>query len=83
MFPLVFVVLFLSNAFFPEQLMVEPARTIAEYNPLSLIVAGIRDPMISGITASDMLAATLAVAGIAALGFVLSARALDHRLRTG
>lgn len=83
MFPLVFVVLFLSNAFFPEQLMVEPAKTIAEYNPLSLIVEGIRDPMISGVTASDMLGATLAVAGIAALGFVLSARALSHRLRTG
>jgi ABC-2 type transport system permease protein len=82
-FPIIFVVLFLSTAFFPQELMVEPAKTIAAYNPLSFIVDGIRDPMISGITGSDMLAATLAIAGLAALGLVLSARALRHRLRTG
>jgi ABC-type multidrug transport system permease subunit len=83
LFPLVFVVLFLSNAFFPQELMIEPAKTIAAYNPLSFIVDGIRDPMISGITGSDVLAATLAIAGIAALGLLLSARALRHRLRVG
>ena len=38
LFPLVFVVLFLSSAFFPQSLMVEPAKTIADYNPLSFIV---------------------------------------------
>jgi ABC-2 type transport system permease protein len=40
LFPIVFVVLFLSTAFFPENLMVEPAKTIAAYNPLSFIVEG-------------------------------------------
>jgi ABC-2 type transport system permease protein len=83
LFPVVFVVLFLSTAFFPQGLMLEPAKTIAAYNPLSLIVNGIRDPMISGITASDMLGAVLAIAGIVALGLVLSARALRHRLEVG
>jgi ABC-2 type transport system permease protein len=83
LFPIVFVVLFLSTAFFPQGLMLEPAKTIAAYNPLSLIVNGIRDPMISGITASDMLGAVLAIAGIVALGLVLSARALRHRLEVG
>jgi ABC-2 type transport system permease protein len=83
LFPIVFVVLFLSTAFFPQELMVEPARTIAAYNPLSFIVDGIRDPMISGITGSDMLGAVLAIAGLAGLGLVLSARALRHRLRVG
>ena len=53
LFPLVLVVLFLSSAFFPVDLMIEPAKTIAEYNPLSFIVEGIRDPIISGIDASD------------------------------
>ena len=33
--------------------MIEPAKTIAAYNPLSFIVEGIRDPIISGISASD------------------------------
>ena len=53
LFPLVFVVLFLSTAFFPQDLMVEPAKTIAAYNPLSFIVEGIRDPIVSGISAAS------------------------------
>ena len=62
LFPLVLVVLFLSSAFFPQELMIEPAKTIAEYNPLSFIVEGVRDPMISGIDAADTLDAVLAIA---------------------
>ena len=83
LFPLVLVVLFLSSAFFPQELMVEPAKTIAEYNPLSLVVDGLRNPLISGFSAAEVGEALLAVAGIAALGLLLSARALRHRLRTG
>jgi ABC-2 type transport system permease protein len=83
MFPLIFVVLFLSTAFFPEGLMVEPARTIAEYNPMSFVVEGIREPIISGLDGTDVLGAAIAVAGIAAFSMLLSVRALRHRLRTG
>jgi ABC-2 type transport system permease protein len=83
MFPLIFVVLFLSTAFFPDTLMVEPARTIAEYNPMSFVVEGIRQPIISGLDGTDVLDAAIAVAGIAAFSMVLSVRALRHRLRTG
>ena len=83
LFPLVLVVLFLSSAFFPQNLMIEPARTIAEYNPLSFIVEGVRQPIISGIDASDTLAAVAAIAGIVLLGLLLSAGALRHRLRVG
>jgi ABC-2 type transport system permease protein len=83
LFPLVLVVLFLSSAFFPQELMIEPAKTIARYNPLSFIVEGIREPMISGIDTADTLAALAAIAGIVVLGLVLSARALRHRLRVG
>jgi ABC-2 type transport system permease protein len=83
LFPLVLVVLFLSSAFFPVELMIQPAQAIAEYNPLSFVVEGIREPIISGIDVSDTLYAVLAIAGIVALGLVLSARALRHRLRVG
>jgi ABC-2 type transport system permease protein len=83
LFPLVFVLLFLSSAFFPESLMVEPAKTIAEYNPLSFIVEGIRDPVISSFSAAEIGAALVSIAGIAALGLGLSAAALRHRVRTG
>jgi len=83
LFPLVLVVLFLSSAFFPQELMVEPAKTIAEYNPLSFIVEGVREPIIAGIDATQTLEAVAAIAGIVVLGLVLSARALRHRLRVG
>jgi ABC-2 type transport system permease protein len=83
LFPLVLVVLFLSSAFFPQELMIEPAKTIAEYNPLSYIVEGVREPIISGIDATQTLEAVAAIAGIVVLGLVLSSRALKHRLRVG
>jgi ABC-2 type transport system permease protein len=82
-FPLVLVVLFLSSAFFPQALMVEPAKTIAEYNPLSFIAEGLRDPLVFGFSGHEMLKAVLALAGVAALGLAMSASALRLRLRTG
>ena len=63
--------------------MIQPAQTIAEYNPFSFIVEGVREPIISGIDAGDTAEALLAIAGIVVLGLVLSARALRHRLRVG
>jgi ABC-type multidrug transport system permease subunit len=83
LFPLVLVILFVSSAFFPVDLMIEPAKTIAEYNPLSFVVEGIREPIISEIDAADTLYAVLAILGIVALGLLLSGRALRHRLRVG
>lgn len=83
LFPLVLVVLFLSSAFFPQELMIEPAKTIAEYNPLSFIVEGVREPIIAGIDATVTVEALAAIAGIVVLGLVLSSRALKHRLRVG
>jgi ABC-2 type transport system permease protein len=82
-FPLIFVILFLSSAFFPQPLMLEPAKTIADYNPLSFIVEGIRDPIVFGFSGSGIADALLAIAGIAALGLLMSASALRHRLRKG
>ncbi len=46
-FPLVFVILFLSTAFFPADLLLQPAQAIAQYNPLSFIVDAVRNPVIS------------------------------------
>jgi ABC-2 type transport system permease protein len=83
LFPLVLVVLFLSSAFFPVGLMIEPAKTIAEYNPFSFIAEGVREPIVAGIDATDTAEALLAILGIVALGIGLSARALRHRLRVG
>jgi ABC-type multidrug transport system permease subunit len=83
LFPLVFVILFLSSAFFPQNLMLEPARAIADYNPLSFIAEGLRDAIVFGFAGSEMLDALIAVIGIGALGLLLSAAAMRHRVRTG
>lgn len=82
-FPLAFVILFLSTAFFPQDLLVEPARTIAEFNPLSYIVDAVREPVISSLTFSDLLKGLAGIALVATCGVTLSARALERRIRVG
>ena len=62
LFPLIFVILFLSSAFFPVNLLLEPAASVAEYNPLSFIVEGIREPVIGALTAETVLKAFGAIA---------------------
>jgi ABC-type multidrug transport system permease subunit len=82
-FPIVFVILFLSSAFFPEVLMTEPARTIAEYNPFSYLAEGFRDPVISSISIEPLAKCLGSLALIGAIGIGLSGVALRSRLRTG
>lgn len=83
LFPLVFVILFLSNAFFPANLMLEPAATVADYNPVSLIVDGIREAVIGGLSIGAIAAALGAIALIGAISMGLSSLALRRRLRLG
>jgi ABC-2 type transport system permease protein len=82
-FPIVFVILFLSSAFFPENLLLEPARSIASWNPMSLIADGLRGPVISGLSFDETLKGLGGVAIVAAAGGSLCAWALRARLRTG
>jgi ABC-2 type transport system permease protein len=81
-FPLVFVILFLSSAFFPRELMLEPAGTVAAWNPLSLIVDGMREPIVGGIELAATLNGLAGVAIIAAVSGGLNVWALRHRLRS-
>jgi ABC-2 type transport system permease protein len=82
-FPLVFVVLFLSSAFFPQELMQEPAKTIAEWNPLSLIAEAVREPIIEGASFASFGEGLAGIAIVGLLSGVLAAAALRHRLREG
>jgi ABC-2 type transport system permease protein len=81
LFPLVFVILFLSSAFFPRQLMQEPAATIAGWNPLSLIATGVRHPIIDGLSVNAIGTALAGIAIVAAISWALSGWALSSRLR--
>jgi ABC-2 type transport system permease protein len=83
LFPLVFVILFLSTAFFPANLILEPAGSVAEYNPLSFIVEGIREPVISTLSAEAFWEALGAIVLVGGISIGLSALALRRRLRTG
>jgi ABC-2 type transport system permease protein len=83
MFPLVFVVLFVSTAFFPEGLMQEPAASIAAWNPLSLIADGIRDPVIEGASFGSLGRGLGGVAVVGVISATLASLALRHRLRAG
>ncbi len=83
LFPLLFVILFLSSAFFPAELMLEPAASVAEYNPLSFIVTGIRDQVVGGFDLAVFAETVGAIALIGAISIALSAVALRRRLRVG
>jgi ABC-2 type transport system permease protein len=80
-FPLFFVLLFLSSASMPRNLIEQDwFRTVATYNPVSYLVEGIRSLVITGWDAQALLQAF----GIAAVAIVLflalSSRALRTRL---
>jgi ABC-2 type transport system permease protein len=80
-FPLVFVVLFVSSAFFPRSMLEPPANWLAEYNPLSYIADGMRDPIISSVSATPVLEGLGAAAGLAAVAVGLAVLSLHGRLR--
>jgi ABC-2 type transport system permease protein len=82
-FPLVFVILFLSDAFFPANLMLDPAGWIAQYNPLSFVVNGIREPVIASWSLETELKAVAAVIGVGAFGLLLCRFALQGRVKRG
>ena len=83
LFPLVFVILFLSTAFFPDDLLLEPAQTIAQINPLSFIVTAVRDPVISVFSGHQLLEGVAGIVLVGAIGLVLCSMALRRRLRIG
>jgi ABC-2 type transport system permease protein len=80
-FPLVFVVLFVSSAFFPRDLLQSPADLLADLNPLSYIAEGMRDPIVSSISAGPVLAGVGAAVGVAVVFGALAVLALRGRLR--
>lgn len=79
-FPLLFVLMFFSSAFFPRTLMEGWFRSVATANPLSRMIEGTRSLVIAGLDAGEFLAALGVAAGIFALGTLLAGLALRRRL---
>jgi len=80
-FPLFFVALFLSSAFFPRNLIEQDwFREVATYNPVSYLVEGIRSLVITGWD-GQALAQAFGIAALMITAFLaLSAWALRTRL---
>lgn len=80
-FPLVFVILFVSSAFFPRDLLEAPIDSIARYNPLSYIADGMREPIIHAVHATPVLEGLAAGAGVTVFAVAIALAALRGRLR--
>jgi ABC-2 type transport system permease protein len=79
-FPLLFIALFFSSAFFPRETMSGIYGMMADFNPVSHLVEGMRDLVIEGVSASALARAILVPAALAVVSIALSLRALRHRL---
>lgn len=81
-FPLFFVLLFFSSAFFPRETMTGWYRTIADINPISHIVEGMRAQVIAGADPGTTAVGLAYAVGFAALTVGLSIVAYRRRLAT-
>ncbi len=79
-FPLLFIALFFSSAFFPRETMQGTYRKIADVNPVSHLVEGIRGLVIDGFAARHVASALLVPAAVGALSIALAVRTLYSRL---
>ena len=79
-FPIVFMLLFASSAFFPRETMRGVFKTIAGWNPISPVVEGLRDLIINGWSTSSAMKAVLIPLAFSVVTFALAARSLQKRL---
>ena len=80
-FPVTFIGLFISSAFFPTQLMTGVYRSIAIRSPITWMVDGMRQQVIVGLDWGDAATSLAVAAGLAALAIFGANRALQARLR--
>ena len=81
-FPFVFVLLFLSPAFFPRELLAGILQDLAVFNPLTYIVEGVRSLLSDNDALGDPLAGLAAAIGLAVTTTLIATLALRARLRT-
>lgn len=79
-FPLIFILLFISSAFFPTGLMNGWYRWVAEHNPLTWLINGMRYQVITGFDLGEAMQSILVAAALAVLGMLLAVSQLRRRL---
>jgi ABC-2 type transport system permease protein len=80
-FPLLFILLFFSSAFFPRETMSGVYKTIAGLNPISHLVEGLRALSLEGFSVSATARAILVPLAIAIVALIIASRQLNARLR--
>jgi ABC-2 type transport system permease protein len=80
-FPLTFISLFISSAFFPTESMHGIYRSIATRNPITWMVDGMRHQVVAGFDASKAATSIAVAAVLAVLAAYGAHRALHARLR--
>jgi len=79
-FPLLFVALFFSSAFFPRETMTGAYRVVANINPISYLVEGVRGLVIDGLGGGNVAGAILVPIAIAVFSIGLALRTLYRRV---
>ncbi|MCP4435666.1 MAG: ABC transporter permease [Actinomycetia bacterium] len=82
-FPLVFITLFLSSCFFPTSLMTGWYRAIAEWNPITFMVDGMRHQVMYGLSWSEAAIALGTAAAICVLGLWFAVTGVRRRIESG
>jgi len=80
-FPLIFILLFLSSAFFPTELMSGVYQKVAEANPLSWLVNGMRYQVLYGFSWSEAATSIGVCLVICAIGLAFATTQIRRRLR--
>lgn len=80
-FPLTFIGLFISSAFFPTELMTGAYRSIAVRNPVTWMIDGMRHQVIVGFDLAEAATSIAVAGGLAALAIYGANAALRARLR--
>ena len=80
MFPLIFVLIFVSSAFFPTELMKGWYQQVAEINPFTAVVNPTRDLVIQGWSWADLGQAVGVTAAIAVVSLSMAYRAYLRRV---
>ncbi len=80
-FPLLFITLFFSSAFFPRETMQGVYRTIADINPVSHLYEGMRDLVIDDLTLSAAAKALLIPIAVGCVSIPVALGQLRRRVR--
>ena len=79
-FPVLFILLFLSSAFFPRETMSGTYRKIADINPISHLVEGLRDMVLHQVTMGSIAKAILIPIAVCVAATMVALGALRARL---